>query len=766
MLKGFADVHNHQFANLGFGGLAFWGAADGEVEQALPWCTPAHGPGGMGDILGNFIAASYGGPGGLGHKVGGNPQFDGWPRWNSVSHQAVYEDWLYRAVQGGLRLLVMLAVNNEAFCSKANKAPGRSCDDMEAVDLQLAAAKEMEAHIDAKSGGPGLGWYRIVRTPQEAREVISSGKLAVVLGIEVDYLFGCRSENDLDTNSLRAALDRYFALGVRHFFPIHFDNNGFGGVAFQNELDRDASGGIDLNPTRVYSITTEDGTAEGYSYRGGRKNISGLTALGKTLVNELMKRGMLVDVDHMSFRSRSDALDIAEQRKCPVISSHVGFVEISTNDKRHEGNMVPGEVERIRAVGGIMAPIVHQGNLDQIVTWENAGQTTVTHGCGNTSETWVQAYLYAVAKSGGAPVGIGTDMNGFAGLPGPRFGAESCPGGTSGGGSTKPQLDYPFLARATGAQMDRSVVGDKTFDYNTDGLAHVGMLPDLIADLERLGLTEAELAPLLASAEGYVQVWERVWNQRISPTDPFVPVLDGLGDGIGGYDLRDPADEAFAFDYDGSGKLDHLALYRPGTGTIWILKQSGGAFSPVYAEGSPGNGIGGYDLGDPTDRAFAFDYDGSGKLDHLALYRPGIGIFSILKKRYPPPPPIPPAPRLDVSVQPYPVPPAHPVSVTVFASDADTHAAVQAKVLIDRVLVGSTGTPFQHTFRAHKTTGPKGEPPDIVWPIGTVVAGGLIPMRTSISDLAKSGPQSLDGGTSSTDGPSGRATEALEAGLR
>jgi hypothetical protein len=61
-------------------------------------------------------------------------------------------------------------------------------------------------------------------------------------------------------------------------------------------------------------------------------------------------------------------------------------------------------------------------------------------------------------------------------------------------------------------------------------------------------------------------------------------------------------------DYDSSGKLDHLALYRPGTGTIWILKNTGGAFAPVYHQGDPGNGIGGYDLKSPADRAFAFDY--------------------------------------------------------------------------------------------------------------------------------------------------------------
>lgn len=45
------------------------------------------------------------------------------------------------------------------------------------------------------------------------------------------------------------------------------------------------------------------------------------------------------------------------------------------------------------------------------------------------------------------------------------------------------------------------------------------------------------------------------------------------GSGIGGYDLKSSADIAFAFDYDSSGKLDHLALYRPGTGTIWIVRR-------------------------------------------------------------------------------------------------------------------------------------------------------------------------------------------------
>ena len=41
-------------------------------------------------------------------------------------------------------------------------------------------------------------------------------------------------------------------------------------------------------------------------------------------------------------------------------------------------------------------------------------------------------------------------------------------------------------------------------------------------------------------------------------------------------------------------------------------------FLPVFhQEGDPGPGIGGFDLQSPADLVFAFDYDHSGKQDHL-----------------------------------------------------------------------------------------------------------------------------------------------------
>ena len=42
------------------------------------------------------------------------------------------------------------------------------------------------------------------------------------------------------------------------------------------------------------------------------------------------------------------------------------------------------------------------------------------------------------------------------------------------------------------------------WNFNVDGLAHAGMVPDLIADLRSVGVTDTYLQPLFRSAEAYV----------------------------------------------------------------------------------------------------------------------------------------------------------------------------------------------------------------------------------------------------------------------
>jgi DNA-binding winged helix-turn-helix (wHTH) protein len=110
-------------------------------------------------------------------------------------------------------------------------------------------------------------------------------------------------------------------------------------------------------------------------------------------------------------------------------------------------------------------------------------------------------------------------------------------------------------------------------------------------------------------------------------TGTFTPVYGSRG--LGGYDLKSPSDQMLAIDYDGSGRLDHLLLYRPGAGVASILENTSGTFNPVYQ----GQGYAGYDLMSVSDRALAFDFDSSGKPDHLMFYRPGTGVARVIHLR-------------------------------------------------------------------------------------------------------------------------------------
>jgi hypothetical protein len=108
----------------------------------------------------------------------------------------------------------------------------------------------------------------------------------------------------------------------------------------------------------------------------------------------------------------------------------------------------------------------------------------------------------------------------------------------------------------------------------------------------------------------------------------FRQVFNGAREGIGGYDLLSERDQIIAFDYNGTRKHDHLLLYRPGEGIVYILTNDRGTFRQVFNGGRAG--IGGYDLLNEQDRIIAFDYNSTGRLDHLLLYRAGKGIVYIL----------------------------------------------------------------------------------------------------------------------------------------
>lgn len=554
-VRGIVDMHTHQFSNLGFGGVVFWGAPydAGGINEALPWCdytwkfstkmalTGADGPVKPfvgrevhGDPIVQWAANPIGVVMGEGiHDPAGTGSFAGWPTYKTVTHQQMYYKWVERAFLGGVRMMVQLAVSNEALCGMGKIRSDFTCDDMEAVDRQMQATKDLEKAIDQEDDGliNGSGWYRIAYSPSEARALIRSGKMAVVLGIEVDSLFGCKPGVSCSEAFIRSQLQKYHDIGVRHVFPIHQYDNRFGGAAvFRDELN---------SANRIvagHHFEVRDCSAEGYTYNVNSSiatdflslllhgaefpdqsyydqfaadcNAEGLTATGETLINAMMDMGFIIDVDHMSRLMLDDTLAIAQARNYPLVSGHS---ILRGSEGGHEFSLTDAQMAAIRDLGGMVSAINSKGD------------------CG-TSAGFPYHYKHAVAgmqrKPGDrfAAVGFSTDMNGFGGSTGPRFGNPDCPG------TPNTELGYPFKG-ILGGSFAKQKTGDRTFDFNYQGVAHYGLLADFFADVRANFLTAEEFEPLLNSAESYIRMWTRA-----SPGDakPSVrPVVTGTRDAVG-----------------------------------------------------------------------------------------------------------------------------------------------------------------------------------------------------------------------------------------
>jgi hypothetical protein len=56
-------------------------------------------------------------------------------------------------------------------------------------------------------------------------------------------------------------------------------------------------------------------------------------------------------------------------------------------------------------------------------------------------------------------------------------------------------------------RFGRERTGDRVFDLNRDGVAHYGLLPDLLADAGRQPGGRKALAALFGSAAAYLRTW-------------------------------------------------------------------------------------------------------------------------------------------------------------------------------------------------------------------------------------------------------------------
>jgi microsomal dipeptidase-like Zn-dependent dipeptidase len=254
-----------------------------------------------------------------------------------------------------------------------------------------------------------------------------------------------------------------------------------------------------MDPLGAANVTIEGTTFKGHACPGVSDklmgcNDRGLTAaLGPFLLNKLMDKGMLIDVDHMSAKSLDETFVLARAHgNYPLMVGHGLFNEpYAVGKNRHERMRTKEQLETLKQLGSLVSVMTQ----DEMTTQQAA--------CVHSSVSFAINYNYAVGKMG--TVAFGSDFNGMAGHVGPRFGDDACGGEATQKRAQQLRLGYPFRLAGFGV-FEKQVTGQRTFDFNVDGFAHIGLYPDLLADLELQGVS---IEPLMRSAGAYVTAWRK-----------------------------------------------------------------------------------------------------------------------------------------------------------------------------------------------------------------------------------------------------------------
>lgn len=515
-LRGFVDLHTHPMAHLAMGGKLMHGAPDvgvlmpagsiwsaggncnaapqaaQNVEQALGSCYASHaGHDLIKNKCGNHVrrvvinefenGKHTNKPHNEDHPPG-FPAFTKWPKYNDIIHQQMWIDWIKRAHQGGLRVMVALSVNSMTLAK--GLAGNEPYDDKTSGDTQITEMKKMIAKPANRA------WMEIAYTAADLRRIVGQDKLAIVLGSELDDIGNFAwSKREPTRAEVRAEIDRLHRQGIRYIFPVHVIDNYFGGTAiYEAEFPRASKYHFGEWP-KIVCASASDGIGARISNGGdlfklfalgdaggqfsvpncpagvGFKNARNLQPLGRFAVDEMMARGMIIDVDHGSQATVNDLLAHAASKPggYPVVSGHNGLRGAGAN----ENTRTAQQYRDIAARGGIVG--VGFGDSD-------AGR-----------------YMTSVRQVlGAAPntlLNLGSDINGFVVMP------------TASGCATKRCVQYD-------ESFPMATMGSKRWDYNTDGVAHIGLFPDFLRHVENDGGKDI-VERLFDGAEGVAKMWER-----------------------------------------------------------------------------------------------------------------------------------------------------------------------------------------------------------------------------------------------------------------
>jgi len=520
---GFADLHNHPFAEAAHGGGWLHGSHTGPMEQALASCdggVPGDHARVRSDLsvlfqecedsgldlglladtipvlnlvlfiggapLSEFIGNIEGTEGDTGlhlQRTEGPPSFEGWPRWDVLAHQQTWEGWIEQSWQDGLRVTVFSAVSNDWLCRALppDNVERPQCNEMDDVFVQLQMAHDFVA---------AHPWAEIALSASHAREIASEGRLAIILSVEVSHLFG--------EGEWLPQLDALHAEGVRTLQLVHQVDNRFAGAAPHNAIFHVAQFTETCHVDDDCGLTTGDVTL-GFDVDAQCRNVNGLSEEGLALAQEMMDRGMLVDAAHMSEASVTDLHGLAATNDYyPFYVSHGHMRDILMPEQQvQEKTTPPWVVDLVRQTGGMFGL---RTGAEQMHGYPASG---VDNDCHGSVRSFAQHYAYA-SQGLKVPVALATDFNGFIQQLRPRFGPHSACGAG-------------FEAEAV-CESHAQQSPTRT-DFDELGLAHQGLLGPMLDDLEAVG---ADTSALMGSAEAFLLVWERAEGPRAStplPTD-------------------------------------------------------------------------------------------------------------------------------------------------------------------------------------------------------------------------------------------------------
>lgn len=489
-VQGLLDGHMHWMTYEYLGGNFHCGSPWDKygITKALPDCAGIEGPQGTASPVQNFL--NYGSPVAP-HDTMGYPTLAEWKPTN-LTYEGTYYRWVERAWKAGLRQIVMPVNENRILCELMTNRRN-PCDEMNTVRKGIADIKEMQNYVDAQAGGPGKGFFQIVRNPFQARRVINQGKLAVTLEVEVSELFNCKGAESSSCTKPRidAGITDLYKRGVRSSLLLNKFDNPLTGVRFDggpigvlinganklsygsfwsaqtctgdkhdNEIENTTPGQLGYIATLLAQLGIAGGTIPSYP-PAPHCNTRGLTDLGKYTVRRMMDKKMIVNPDHMSQKAVSQTLDIAEKRNYSgVISPH--------------GWMDPRNWPRIFQLGGMAFPGAGSAN-SFVDAWKAYRPKKTPYYFG-----W----------------GYGADLGGLAEQ------------GEPAGQNSPNRVTYPFKSLDGKMTVDRERTGDRVFDYSTDGVAQYGMYADWAKEVSNTGGAKIT-RDMLRGPEAYLQMWER-----------------------------------------------------------------------------------------------------------------------------------------------------------------------------------------------------------------------------------------------------------------